>query len=129
MAVTVGFFESIFFRGFAQLRIEDSFGIIPGIILSALIYCLYHVGYGMGGSEYMMLFIIGLIYSTIFRLTNNIFILFPLLTPMGALFTNIKEGLSIPFEAIIGFSMVIGFAVIGLVVINRAYKKSQLNTQ
>ena len=129
MAVTVGLFESIFFRGFAQLRIEESFGIIPGIILSALIYCSYHVGYGMRGSEYITLFIIGIIYSTIFRLTNNIFILFPLLTPMGALFTNIKEGLSIPFEAIIGFSMVIGIAVIGLVVINRAYKKSQLKTQ
>ena len=126
MAVTVGFFENIFFRGFAQLRIEECFGIIPGIILSALIYCFYHVGYGMVGSEYMTLFIIGLIYSTIFRLTSNVFILFPLLTPMGAIFTNIKDGLSIPFESIYGFSIVIFFAVIGLVVINKAYKKSHL---
>jgi len=126
MVVTVGLFENIFFRGFAQLRIEESFGIIPGIILSAFIYCFYHVGYGMVGSEYVMLFIIGLIYSAIFRLTSNVFILFPLLTPMGAIFTNIKEGLSIPFESIIGFSMVIFFAVIGLVVINKAYKKSRM---
>lgn len=123
MAVTVGFFENIFFRGFAQLRFEESFGIIPGIVLSAVIYCFYHIGYGMAGSEFVMLFIIGLIYSTIFRLTSNVFILFPLLTPMGAMFTNIKEGLTIPFEAIIGFSMVISFAVIGLMFINRFYKK------
>lgn len=125
MAITVGFFESVFFRGFAQLRFEESFGMIPGIILSALIYCLYHVGYGMAGSEYVTLFIIGLIYSAIFRLTSSIFILFPLLTPMGAVFTNIKEGLSIPFEAIIGFSMVVFFAVIGLIVIHKAYMKGK----
>jgi hypothetical protein len=126
MAVSVGFFENIFFRGFAQLRIEESFGIVPGIILSALIYCFYHVGYGMVGPEYLTLFIIGLIYSTIFRLTSNVFILFPLLTPMGALFTNIKDGLSIPFEAIFGFTIVIIFSVIGLVVVNKVYKISQL---
>jgi membrane protease YdiL (CAAX protease family) len=126
MAVTVGLFENIFFRGFAQLRFEESFGIILGIILSAVIYCFYHVGYGMAGSEYVTLFIIGLIYSAIFRLTSNIFILFPLLTPMGAMFTNIKEGLSIPYEAIIGFSMVLFFAVMGLVTINNVYRKRQL---
>jgi membrane protease YdiL (CAAX protease family) len=106
-----------------QLRFEESFGIIPGILLSAVIYCFYHVGYGMAGSEYLTLFIIGFIYSTIFRLTSNVFILFPLLTPMGAIFTNIKEGLTIPFEAIIGFSLVIFFAIMGLVTIHNVYKK------
>ncbi|VDN48163.1 conserved membrane protein of unknown function [Petrocella atlantisensis] len=125
MAVTVGFFENIFFRGFAQLRFEESFGVIPGIILSAVIYCFYHIGYGMAGSEYLMLLIIGLIYSTIFRLTSNVFILFPLLTPMGAIFTNIKDGLTIPFEAIIGFTMVIFLAVLGLVAIHNMYRKKQ----
>lgn len=122
MVVTVGLFENIFFRGFAQLRFEESFGIIPGIILSTTIYCFYHVGYGMEGSEYVTLFIIGLVYSTIFRLTNSVFILFPLLTPMGAIYTNIKEGLTLPLESIIGFSMVIFFAVAGLVVIHMYYK-------
>jgi len=125
MVIAVGFFENVFFRGFAQLRIEESFGIIPGIILSAIIYCLYHVGYGMAGSEYVTLLIIGLIYSAIFRLTSSIFILFPLLTPMGAIFTNIKEGLTMPFEASYGFSLVILFSIIGLVVIQRVYWKNQ----
>lgn len=126
MVVTVGLFENIFFRGFAQLRFEESFGIIPGIILSTLIYWFYHVGYGMEGSEYATLFIIGLIYSTIFRLTSNIFILFPLLTPMGAIYTNIKKGLTLPFESIIGFSMVIFFVVIGFVVIHLDCKKRRM---
>jgi hypothetical protein len=45
---------------------------------------------------------------------------------MGAMFTNIKEGLSIPYEAIIGFSMVLFFAVMGLVTINNVYRKRQL---
>lgn len=119
MVIAVGLFENIFFRGFAQLRLEESFGIIPGIILSAAIYCMYHVGYGMLNSEYLMLLVIGLIYSTIFRLTSNIFILFPLLTPMGAIFTNIKEGLTMPFETSYGFTLVIAVSIIGLIAIGK----------
>jgi len=123
MVITVGYFENIFFRGYAQNRFEESFGIIPAILLSTIIYTLYHVGYGMLGSEYGMLFIVGLTYSIIFRITKNIFILFPLLTPMGALYTNIKEELSIPLEAIIGFSMVIVCATLCLIYIHIIWKK------
>ncbi|HCF70306.1 MAG TPA: hypothetical protein DER33_01720 [Syntrophomonas sp.] len=69
------------------------------------------------------MFVIGLVYSSIFRLTSNILILYPFLTPNGALFTQIKEGLSIPFPATYGFLDVILFAIIGLALINKAHKK------
>lgn len=123
MALTVGLFENIFFRGFVQLRLEQSFGVIPSIVLSSSMYCLYHVGYGMAGSEFLMLFVVGLVYASIFRLTRNVFILFPLLTPMGALFTNLNEGLIIPFESIIGFTLVFVSAIIGLVFIDQRLTK------
>ncbi|HSK68447.1 MAG TPA: type II CAAX endopeptidase family protein [Candidatus Limnocylindria bacterium] len=128
MAVSVGFFENVFFRGFAQTRLEESFGIVPGIVLSALLYCFYHVGYGMAGAEYLTLFVVGLVYSAVFRLTGSIFILFPLLTPMGAMYTNIREGLALPFEAGYGFALVIAFSVIGLVVIRRIRMKQTAGT-
>lgn len=125
MALAVGFYENIFYRGWVQLRMEECFGIIPGIILSAVIYCLYHIGYGMPLSELITLFIVGLVYSSIFRLTSNIFILFPFLTPTGALFTQIKDGLNIPFEATYGFLDVILLLVAVLVIVKKISKSKK----
>ncbi|HAN20520.1 MAG: hypothetical protein A2Y15_04205 [Clostridiales bacterium GWF2_36_10] len=123
MALAVGLYENIFYRGWVQLRIEECFGIIPGIVLSAVIYCFYHIGYGMNPNEMLILFIIGLIYSSIFRLTSSVFILYPLLTPTGALFTQIKDGLQIPFEATYGFINVIAMSLIGILLISRYSRK------
>lgn len=122
MAVTVGLYENIFYRGWVQLRMEESFGILPGILLSAVIYSLYHIGYGMPISEMFTLLIVGLVYSSIFRITSNIFILFPFLTPSGAIFTQIKDGLTLPFPATYGFADIIVFCVIVLVVIHKKAK-------
>ena len=47
MAITVGLFEAIFFRGFIQGRLEASFGVAPAVLGAAALYALYHVGYGM----------------------------------------------------------------------------------
>jgi membrane protease YdiL (CAAX protease family) len=47
-ALTVGLFEAIFFRGFIQGRLEASIGTGPAAAGAALLYALYHVGYGMG---------------------------------------------------------------------------------
>jgi uncharacterized protein len=48
LALTVGLFEAIFFRGFIQGRLEASFGTGPAVAGAALLYAIYHVGYGMG---------------------------------------------------------------------------------
>jgi len=111
MALTVGLFEAIFFRGWVQLRFEEAFGILPGIVFGSVIYALYHIGYGMELNEIAFLFIIGLIYAVVFRLTKNLLIIWPFLTPMGGLFNNIKEGLTLPFEATYGFILVLGLMI------------------
>jgi len=103
MALCVGLFEAVFFRGWIQLRLEEAFGIIPAVVLGAGLYSLYHLGYGMTGAEMATLFVIGLVYAGVFRLTKNILIIWPFLTPSGGLFNNIREGLSIPFAATWGF--------------------------
>lgn len=111
MALAVGFFEAVFFRGWLQLRFEASFGLVPGLILSALLYSLYHVGYGMTGQEMLFLFGLGLTFGAFFRLTQNVLVLWPLYTPVGSIFTNLSEGLSLPFEASFGFLITIGLMV------------------
>lgn len=107
MSLAVGLFEAIFFRGWLQLRFEAAFGLVPGLILAALAYSLYHVGYGMTGEEMLFLFGLGLTFGAFFRLTKNVFVLWPFYTPIGGLYTNLREGLALPFEATYGFVLVL----------------------
>ena len=115
MALAVGLFEAVFFRGWLQLRFEEAFGLVPGLILAAGCYSLYHVGYGMNMDEMLFLFGLGLTFGAFFRLTKNIFVLWPFYTPMGSIYTNLNEGLSLPFEATYGFVITIALMV-GLIV-------------
>jgi membrane protease YdiL (CAAX protease family) len=104
MSLVVGLFEAVFFRGFIQGRLEASFGVIPAVGGAALLYALYHVGFGMGADEMWFLFGLGVVYAIAYRLTTNLLILWPLLTPLGAFFNNIQTGdIELPWESILGF--------------------------
>jgi hypothetical protein len=108
MALVVGLFEAVFFRGWLQLRLEEAFGLVSSLILGALCYSLYHVGYGMTGDEMLFLFGLGLVFAAFYRLTKNVAVLWPLYTPIGGLYTNLSEGLTMPFEATYGFLLTLG---------------------
>lgn len=47
-AGAVSLFEPLFVFGWLQLRFEKDWGVLPGILLAALGYALYHVGYMPG---------------------------------------------------------------------------------
>ena len=105
MSLVVGLFEAVFFRGFVQGRVEESFGVVPAVAGAALLYSLYHVGYGMGFEEMWFLFGLGVVYAIAYRLTTNVLIIWPLLTPMGAFFNNLQSGdIELPWESILGFA-------------------------
>ncbi len=107
MSLVVGLFEAVFFRGFVQGRLEASFGVVPAVAGAALLYSLYHVGYGMGYEEMWFLFGLGVVYAIAYRLTTNVLIIWPLLTPMGAFFNNLQSGdIELPWESILGFAEV-----------------------
>lgn len=103
LSLTIGFFEAVFWRGWVLLRLEEAFGVIPAILLGSLLYAAYHIGYAMPLSEMTFLFFIGVMYAAAFRLTKNIFILWPLFQPMGQMVTLIKDGLELPLLASLGF--------------------------
>jgi membrane protease YdiL (CAAX protease family) len=104
MSLVVGLFEAVFFRGFIQSRLEASFGVIPAVAGTALLYSLYHFGYGMGVTEMWFLFGLGVVYAVTFRITSNILVIWPLLTPLGAFFNNLQAGdITLPWESILGF--------------------------
>jgi len=123
LALCIGFFEAVFWRGWVLLRLEESFGVIPAIILGSALYAAYHIGYGMPTSEMNFLFFIGIMFAVIFRLTKNIFILYPLFQPMGQLITLIKDGLTLPLVSSLGFveALVVMFVLVWLA--GRYHKK------
>lgn len=104
MALVVGVFETIFFRGFVQTMLESAFGPVAGIAGAAVLYGLYHVGYGMGGGELVFLTGLGIVYAVAFAQTRSAFILWPLLTPMGSFFNSVDDGdIDLPWASIAGF--------------------------
>ena len=88
MALVVGIFESIFFRGFVQGRLVAMFGSGVGVAAAAGLYGLYHVGYGMGLDEMVFLLGLGVVYAIAYQLTDNLLVLWPLLTPLGSFYAK-----------------------------------------
>lgn len=119
MTLLVGLFEAVFFRGWLQLRFEAAFGVVPGLVLAAVLYSLYHVGYGMSWGELVPLFGYGLVFGAAFRLTRSVFVLWPFYTPVGSLYANLSDGLTLPFEATYGFALVLGAAIVAIIVATR----------
>lgn len=125
LCLSIGLFEAIFWRGWVLLRLEESFGFIPALLLGSALYALYHIGYGMGWSEMAFLFVIGLVYGAVFRITKSVWILWPLLQPLGQLTTLIKDGLFLPPIATLGFAEALIAMVAVLVVAWRYAKKRE----
>lgn len=104
MALTVGVFESIFFRGFVQTRLQDGLGDVAGIAAAAVLYALYHVGYGMGVEDMLFLGALGVVYAVAFALVRNLLVIWPLLTPLGSFYANVTTGdIPLPWAAILGW--------------------------
>jgi hypothetical protein len=120
MSLAVGLFEAIFFRGFIQGRLEASFGTGPAVVGAAVLYALYHIGYGMGLGELGFLFTLGVVYAVAYRLVENILVLWPLLTPVGGWYATMDaREIELPWASILGFADVLGLMAL---VIWLAYK-------
>jgi len=123
LALCIGFYEAFFWRGWVLLRLEESFGMIPAIILGSALYAAYHIGYGLPSDEMIFLFFIGIMFAVVFRLTKNVFILYPIFQPMGQLVTLIKDGLRLPLLASVGFIEVLIVMLVLVWLAGRYWKK------
>jgi membrane protease YdiL (CAAX protease family) len=105
MALVVGMFESVFFRGFLQGHLVTMFGQGVGVAAAATLYALYHVGFGMGVEEILFLLGLGIVYAIAYELTWNLLVLWPLLTPLGSFYANVDAGdIELPWASILGFA-------------------------
>lgn len=122
LALAIGFFEAVFWRGWVLLRLEEAFGLVPAIVLASALYAAYHLGYAMPLSEMLFLFLIGILFAVVFRLTRNVLILWPVFQPMGQLVTLIRDQLTLPFLSTLGFVEVL---ILMLVLVGLAARYQQ----
>ncbi len=80
--LVAGIFEATFIYGFLRTGFEKAFGIIPAIILTSLFYSFHHAGFQ---PEFLHLFFVGLMYCSVFYITQNLLIIFPFFWGVGAL--------------------------------------------
>jgi uncharacterized protein len=122
MSLTTGIFESIFFRGFLQGRLQANFGRAPGVAVAAILYGVYHVGYGMSPTEIVFLTGLGLVYAVAYALSANLLVLWPLLTPLGSFYAFVSSGElvgQLPWMAILGFADVAALMATAVVLARR----------
>lgn len=67
------FFEEFLFRGFVQSRVERQFGWLPAILVSGLMFSLYHLGYPgfRTWGDILLLFAVGIGFSIAYKLSDN----------------------------------------------------------
>lgn len=124
LEITAGLFYAIFFHGWVQMRFERAFGAIPAILIAAAFFALHHVAYGEPISLlYMGHFMGGLIHATIFRMTRNILILWPLFVSTTGLIYDLEWGLRLPFEATYGYIGVLVLMWLFVAVVHWKQKK------
>ena len=80
--LVAGIFEMTFIYGYLRASFEKAFGIIPAIILTAAFYSFHHAGFQ---PEFLHLFFVGLMYCTVYYITQNLLIVFPFFWAVGAL--------------------------------------------
>jgi membrane protease YdiL (CAAX protease family) len=126
MALTVGVFEAVFFRGFIQNRLETQFGHVVGIGAAAAMYGLYHVGFGMGTDELLFLGGLGVAYAVAFALVRSLLVLWPLLTPLGSFFASVEAGdIDLPWASIAGFADVLALMVLTVWLAHRHQRRRE----
>jgi membrane protease YdiL (CAAX protease family) len=80
--LVAGIFEMTFIYGYLRASFENAFGIIPAIILTSAFYSFHHAGFQ---PEFLHLFLVGLMYCSIYYITQNLLIIFPFFWGVGAL--------------------------------------------
>jgi hypothetical protein len=85
-----GLFELFLYCGLLHLRLRDAFGPIPAIIGSAALYSLWHIGtelplHADPVAALGFLFVVGLLYQSIFATTYNALAVWPFFFTAGVM--------------------------------------------
>jgi len=105
------FWEPFFVFGWLQLRFDRAFGIVPGIILAGLSFTAYHIGTYPPDALLMFLFA-GFLYATVFRITSNLLILWPLAFPIGSSIGTLMGGMEFTWDHVTIWAIILAVQLI-----------------
>ncbi len=114
------FFEEFLFRGLMQTRFEAMYGAIPAILLSGLMFSLYHIGYPgfRTASDLLILWAVGIGFALSFKLANNNVIVAYLVNLPNALVTYILKSEQFPTYAFTStYNVIAGVCIVLIAVI------------
>jgi membrane protease YdiL (CAAX protease family) len=85
-----GLFELFLYYGFIHLHLREAFGIFPAILLTAILYVAWHAGTQLPMEPDLLaavikLFAVGVLYQSVFSLTYNALIIWPLFLAVGVM--------------------------------------------
>jgi len=108
--LVAGIFEMLFIYGFLRMEIEKAFGIVPAIVLTAVLYSFHHAGFQ---PEFLHLFWVGIMYVSVFYITHSLWIIFPFFWGVGALWdvivdSSAGEGLKNCFSFTVALIILLG---------------------
>ncbi|MFA9397844.1 MAG: lysostaphin resistance A-like protein [Clostridiaceae bacterium] len=112
--IFVGFGEEIFFRGYIFNRLKESGGYIWSIIMSSLIFMIFHIGTYSKLLDFIDVFLAGIILVSIYIITDSLWM------PIGFHFVwDFTQSFIVRIEDIpMSFSTVLNFKVPGNFYIN-----------
>jgi membrane protease YdiL (CAAX protease family) len=85
-----GLFELFLYYGFIHLRLEKALGTIPAILLTSILYVLWHTGTQLPLEADPLLAVVkllgvGLMYQSVFSLTRNLLVIWPFFHAVGVM--------------------------------------------
>ncbi len=122
--LTAGLFEMLFIYGFLRMSFEKAFGIIPAILLTSAFYSFHHAGFQ---PEFLHLFLVGLMYCSVFYITRNMLIIFPFFWGVGALWDVIissEAGEGIKNVESFVFALIIWLLILGWFLYRKVRRKT-----
>jgi membrane protease YdiL (CAAX protease family) len=85
-----GLFELFLYYGFIHIRLQKAFGTIPAILLTAILYVLWHIGTQLTLEAdpwlaAIKLLGVGIMYQAVFSLTYNLLVIWPFFFGAGVM--------------------------------------------
>jgi membrane protease YdiL (CAAX protease family) len=117
-----GLFELFLYYGFIHIRLERAFGPLPAILLTAVIYVLWHTGTQLPLEAdpwlgALKLFGVGIMYQAVFSLTYNLAVIWPFFMGVGVMLdflvnVGALETISAAYPWAVGTLFAMAFSVI-----------------
>ena len=124
--LTAGLFEMLFIYGFLRMNFEKAFGILPAILLTSAFYSFHHAGFQ---PEFLHLFLVGLMYCSVFYITRNMLVIFPFFWGVGALWDVIissEAGEGIKNVESFVFALIIWLLIAGWFLYRKVRRKTNV---